>query len=648
MRELWSQLVGRVTEGPNAANLGALVLALVLMVAPLAARRVRMPSLVVLLLLGMAMGPHGAKILATKQQVLSVVGGVGLLYLMFTAGLELDLGQLARDMRAALAFAALSFAIPFTVGLVCARLLSYGWRASVLMGSNWGSHTLVCYPLLRQMGLARTRPASIVVGATALTDTAALMVLAGVTVATRRSGGFLAVGTELVIGLVILVLWNLLALPRVAHRFFARIGADQAQRLVFAIVALLVGAILAEAAGIDGIVGAFFAGLGLGRAVPEQSPLMERTQFLGTALLIPIFLVSVGVLLEPQVLIQPKTLLYALVFAAVVLGGKSLAAIVVGRRAGFAWPEVGIMCGLSGSQAAATLATVLVGARLHLFDELTVNAVLVVILLTLIITPGVVSFSGRRMRRERTVVARLGHKVIVPIWDESTRALLPVAARLAEPDHGLLEGVAFGLTSASDEELAIQQRLRDDAETWLATGGLEARALFRVTSSSSVGLVEAIRGEGATLMVADWAPLGRRFDEQNAELAAACPVPLLLVQGPVEPFERIVLVAFEQDAAQPGRRDLELALELSKRLVRRGTRRLVVAQATDGVRSPLTAQHPGEDVADRDPLGWIVANRRESDLVFLPGLEAAREALRRLPERVARRFLVAIAPRPTG
>jgi Kef-type K+ transport system membrane component KefB len=309
------------------------------------------------------------------------------------------------------------------------------------MGSNWGSHTLFCYPLLRQMGLARTRPASIVVGATAVTDTAALMVLAGVTVATRRSGGFLAVGAELVVGLVILVLWNLFALPKVAHRFFARIGADQAQRLVFAIVALLVGAILAEAAGIDGIVGAFFAGMALGRAVSEQSPLMERTQFLGTALLIPIFLVSVGVLLEPQVLVQPKTLLYALVFTVVVvLGGTSLAAILVGRRAGFAWPEVGIMCGLSGSQAAATLATVLVGARLHLFDELTVNAVLVVILLTMIITPAVVSFSGRRMRREPTVVARLGHKIIVPIWDESTRALLPIAARLAEPDHGLLEG----------------------------------------------------------------------------------------------------------------------------------------------------------------------------------------------------------------
>ena len=169
---------------------------------------------------------------------------------------------------------------------------------------------------------------------------------------------------------------------------------------MFGIAAFLVGGVLAEAAGIDAIVGAFFAGLGLSRAIPEESPLMDRLQFMGSTLFIPIFLVSVGVLLEPKVMVDPKTLLVALVFTVAVLGGKALAAIVAGRVFKFSWPEVGVMSGLSGSQAAATLATTLVGAKLGLFDTTTINAVLVVILASLVITPLMVSHV-RQARADR-------------------------------------------------------------------------------------------------------------------------------------------------------------------------------------------------------------------------------------------------------
>src|SRR4029453_4686781 len=126
-------------------------------------------------------------------------------------------------------------------------------------------------------------------------------------------------------GLVLLGLWTLVALPRLGRWFFGRVGTDRAFRFVFSLAAFLSGAVLAELAGIDGIVGAFFAGLGLNRAIPEESPLMERLQFMGATLFIPIFLVSVGVLLEPRVMIDPKTLGIALVFTVAVLGGKALA-----------------------------------------------------------------------------------------------------------------------------------------------------------------------------------------------------------------------------------------------------------------------------------------------------------------------------------
>ena len=136
----------------------------------------------------MALGPHGLHILDTKEIALSALGEFGLLYLMFSAGLELDLKLFMKMKRAAITFALLSFAVPFTLGVVSARLLDYKWAAAVLMGSNWGSHTLVTYPLLRKMGLSRNRAVATVVGATAVTDTAALLVLSVVSGTVKPSG----------------------------------------------------------------------------------------------------------------------------------------------------------------------------------------------------------------------------------------------------------------------------------------------------------------------------------------------------------------------------------------------------------------------------------------------------------------------------
>ena len=143
-----------VTQGPT---LAFLVLMLALIVGPKVAERVRLPAMVGLVLAGMLVGPHGAKILDTHEIALSSWGNFGLLYLMFAAGLELDLKLFARMKKAAITFAVLSFLIPCSLGIASARVLSFAWAGAILMGSNWGSHTLVTYPILRRMGLARNR-----------------------------------------------------------------------------------------------------------------------------------------------------------------------------------------------------------------------------------------------------------------------------------------------------------------------------------------------------------------------------------------------------------------------------------------------------------------------------------------------------------
>jgi Kef-type K+ transport system membrane component KefB len=638
--DILGDILHRITSGPTLAY-AILILALIL--APKIAEALRLPAMVGLVLAGMALGPHGTRALASKEIALSSIGEFGLLYLMFSAGLELDLKLFMKMKRAAVTFALLSFAIPFTLGIVSARLLHYHWAAAVLMGSNWGSHTLVTYPLLRQMGLARNRAVATVVGATAVTDTSALLVLSVIS-GTVKPGGALSLQLlGIAVGLAVLGVWSLVALPRVARWFFAHVGTDRSYRFIFGIAAFLVGAVMAEAAGIDGIVGAFFAGLGLNRAVPEESPLMDRLQFIGSTLFIPIFLVSVGILLEPKVMVDPKTLGLALIFTVAVLGGKALAAIIAGRTFHFTWPEIGVMSGLSGSQAAATLATTLVGAKLGLFDKQTINAVLVVILASLVVTPALVSHFGKRVTAVTEEAATLGKIVLVPIWGDSTRPALDLAGKLATSDGGIVLAASFARTESSPAEQAAQRGLTTEAEGWLAKEGLESRTLFRVAETVPEGLLETILGEKATLLINEWHARDRiQPDSEQSEALARSPVPTLIAHGDVAHFERVLIIAHPNNLVRPGRQSLELAAQLAPRFAHGHPVRTVSA-TSDPVQALFADKKEMDWIEARDPFDWLKRNLQANDLPFFAGLESLGEAIQRVPALVDGRFLVALA-----
>jgi Kef-type K+ transport system membrane component KefB len=648
MADILSGIGQQIGNGPA---LAFLILMGALIVGPRGAELVRLPAMVGLVLAGMVVGPHGLRILDTDGIALSNWGTFGLLYLMFAAGLELDLKLFARMKKAAITFAVLSFLVPCTLGIVSARVLGYAWAAAILMGSNWGSHTLVTYPLLRQVGLARNRAVGTVIGATAVTDTSALLVLTGVVASVKKVGGVGVQVGEIVIGLAVLAGWSLYVLPRVARWFFARVGTDASYRFVFGIVAFLIGAVIAQAASIDGIVGAFFAGLGLNRAIPEGSSLMDRVQFFGSGLFIPIFLVSVGILLDPRVLVDPKTLLVALVFTIAVLGGKALAAVLAGRRFGFTWPEIGVMSGLSGSQAAATLATTLVGAKLGIFDKQTINAVLVVILASLIVTPAVVTYFAKKVERTQEGGEALASTVLVPVWGEATRPLLRLAGRLAQEDGGLVMAASFAAEDAPESELDGQRALRDQAEGWLAKEGLESKTCFRVARSVPSGLFETVRAEKASLLVSEWrsSESGRiEPDSEAFRLLVRSPVPVLIARGSVDDFDRVLVLARREDLVQPGRRDFDLAAEVASRIAAHH-KVILAGPLLDPAPAVLAAKrHLFENLEVSEPLAWARTHLEPKDLLILPGVDAADEALRIIPDIGQRAFLVAVAAHPAA
>jgi Kef-type K+ transport system membrane component KefB len=621
------------------------VLFLALVLGPRVAERLRLPAMVGLVLAGTLVGPHGFKLLRAGNIALSSWGDFGLLYLMFAAGLELDLKLFARMKKAALTFAFLAFTIPFALGIASAHLLGYTGGAAVLMGSNWGSYTLVTYPILRKMGLARNHAVATVVGATAVTDTTALLVLTGVTASVRKGGRVGVEVAEIAIGLAVLVGWSMVALPKITRWFFARVGTDASYRFVFGMMAFLTGAVMAQAAGIDGIVGAFFAGLGVNRAIPEESLLMERVQFFGSGLFIPIFLVSVGILLDPKVLADPKTLLVALVFTIAALGGKAIAAAIAGRRSGFSWPQAGVMWGLSGSQAAATLATTLVGARLGLFDKQTINAVLVVILVSLVVTPATVTFFAKKIDRTQGDDQSLAGMVLVPVWDEATRPLLKIAGRLAESDGGIVLAASFATVDAPEAEMESQRALKDQAEEWLARDGLESRTFFRVSRSVPAGLIETVRAEKATLVIAQWRSTLRDRIEADSEALHTLkrtPVPVLVANGAIERFERIVVLGRREDLVRPGKLALELVVEIVSRIAGRQPVVCVGPLVALGP-APFSPKVHVELVDHADSIAWARDHVMDTDLLLLSGIDAAEDAFERLPGMADRKFLIAVA-----
>jgi Kef-type K+ transport system membrane component KefB len=414
-----------------------LVLFAVILFGPLVVSRLGLPGLIGLVVGGFVIGAHGLGLIHAGNETIPAIGQLGLLYLMFVAGLELDLQILKDYRRAAVGLGLLAFAIPGALGLSVGAVLGWSLPAMFLLGALLASHTLIVYPRLRDAGLADHPAVASAVGATVLTDTLALVVLAVVAGSQSDSGSPAFILAEITVGFIVLVGAGLVALPRLVDAGLRRWGADGVNRFLLMMVALLAMAMLAQLFGIEGIVGAFFAGLGLNRLVPNEGPSMERMEFFGTAVFVPVFLVSIGLLLDPSVMFTGSALGLAALICLAALGGKAIACWTAGAWLRFDRPERAAMYVLTAPQAAATLAVTLIGFEIGLFSVTVVNAVLVLILVSIfasaLLTEKVITWMPPREHATH----RLGAKILIVTssagpTDDSVRA----ATLLARPDGG--------------------------------------------------------------------------------------------------------------------------------------------------------------------------------------------------------------------
>ena len=381
---------------PVSAEWTFFVSAVVLLAGPVVAERFRLPGLVGIVLGGMLVGPFVLD-WVHREGVVESLGELGLLFLMFLAGLELDLDEFQRNRKPALTFGALTFTLPFVLGLLLVLPFGYGLATAALYGSLWASHTLIAYPIVQEHKLTRHRAVGMASGGTVITDTLALFVLAVVVGSVESDDRSAVILVKLLLGLAVLAFYCAFLLPRIGRWALAHLGQGPVPTFLFLLAALTSAALLADRMGLEGIVGAFFAGLALNRLASSRAEDKEHFEFVGAALLVPFFLLSTGMLLDPRQFTELTVLTLAAASLAIVLVGKAAAAYVSGRRSGFGRSEIKLVFGLTVAQAAATLAAVTIGTEAGIFDENLLSATLVVVLVTVIVSSIVTRIATREL-----------------------------------------------------------------------------------------------------------------------------------------------------------------------------------------------------------------------------------------------------------
>ncbi len=374
----------------------ALILVIILL-APILLKRLRVPGIIGLILAGILVGPYGLNLLA-RNEAIDLFSTIGILYLMFIAGLELEMKEFRRNSRRSIGFGALTFLVPILLGFpACFFILKYDFTASLLLSSMFSAHTMIAYPVVTKFGIARDEAVAITVGGTILTDTAVLLVLAVVTGSHNgeiNSGFWLRIFISMAVFLLIMFY----LVPFIAKWFFIRLEGEKTSHYVFVMAIVFLAAFLSQLAGMEPIIGAFVAGLVLNRLLPPSSVLMNRIQFVGNALFIPFFLISVGMLIDLRSLFHGNgVLLIAAVIIMVALAGKYLAARITQVLFGYTATQGLLIFGLSASRVAATMAVVLVGYKAGILDKSILEATILLILVSCLVAAIVTEFAAKRM-----------------------------------------------------------------------------------------------------------------------------------------------------------------------------------------------------------------------------------------------------------
>ena len=474
-----------------------LIILLIILGAPLLLNKIRIPPLLGLIIAGAVIGPHGFNLVLRDSSII-LSGTAGLLYIMFLAGLEIDMGDFKRNSLRSLTFGLYTFCVPMALGIVAGYyLLGFSWLTSVLLASMFASHTLIAYPIISKLGISKNNAVCITVGGTMITDTLALLVLT-IVVALSTGNADDMFWVRLGLSITAFTLFVLLGFPLIGRWFFKRVH-DNISQYIFVLAMVFLGAFLAQLAGLEAIIGSFLAGLALNRLIPATSPLMNRVEFVGNAIFIPFFLLSVGMLIDYRAFFTSfETIKVGAVMIVVATAAKFIAAWLTQKTFRMSVDQRRVIFGLSNAQAAATLAAVLVGYNvflgttpdgepIRLLSESVLNGTILMILATCTVSTfatqrGAHNIAMRSAQDTGDRQPRQEDHILIPVADERTADelvwLSSMLKRAKEP-NGLyaLHAIDNKVEDPNVEKRA--QKILDAAATAAAAGDIYLQELMR-------------------------------------------------------------------------------------------------------------------------------------------------------------------------
>ena len=420
------------------------VVLLMILLSPIIMGRLRIPHIIGMVLAGVLVGKYGLNILG-RDASFELFGRVGLYYIMFLAGLEMDMEGLKKNRNRVMIFGMLTFLVPFAMTyLMGVSLLGYIPLASLLLAAIMASNTLIAYPIVGRYGLTRHTSSTLSVGSSMMALFMALIVMASIVNSFHGNGGILF-WLLFILKFVAYCVGLIMVIPRVT-RWFLRRYSDAVMQFIFILAVVFLSAALSDAVGLEGIFGAFMSGLILNRFVPKVSPLMNRIEFTGNALFIPYFLIGVGMLINVRLLFAGSKILWV-VFCIVFFGtlGKAVAAYLAARIFRMSWLAGHMMFGLTSAHAAGAIAMVMVGRRLevapgqYLFGDEVLNGIVIMILFTCVISTVITERAAQRLRlqekEDQNMMKNLDdEKILIPVkYPEYSDNLITMATLMRNP-----------------------------------------------------------------------------------------------------------------------------------------------------------------------------------------------------------------------
>ncbi len=495
-----------------------LLILLIILAAPLLLNKLRIPHLLGLIIAGAIIGPHGFNLVLRDSSII-LSGTAGLLYIMFLAGLEIDMADFKRNSTKSLAFGMYTFLIPMILGTVVGIwVLRFNVLTSVLLASMFASHTLIAYPIISKLGISKNKAVSITVGGTMITDTLALLVLTIIVgMATGQVNDMFWI--RLGVSILIFALIVLFGFPFIGRWFFKHVH-DNISQYIFVLVMVFLGSFLAQVAGMEAIIGAFLSGLALNRLIPQSSPLMNRVEFVGNAIFIPFFLLGVGMLIDYRTFFTSfETIKVGLIMIIVATAAKYIAAWMTQRTFHLSTDQRSVIFGLSNAQAAATLAAVMVGYNvitgtdangepIRLLNESVLNGTILMILVTCTIA----SFAAQKGAHniaaqdisDKEENKKESEHILIPVSNEETveeLVNLSLAIKSPQNKNGLFALKVIDNHHSDEKALKQSRRVLQTAVNTAAATDTRMKDLLRYDLSVSNAIASVVKEREITDLV---------------------------------------------------------------------------------------------------------------------------------------------------